>query len=118
MVTDQSLEGFSQDYEISFNQVKDKLRFTGKTLEEWCIKFNFTIPENIDFLDLVELNRQIDDLTSLAHNKHAIAWNTYQLLKRGREKKGISAYKKLIVNAVRRPSANEAENLVAAECES
>ena len=117
MVSDKSLEGFSQDYEVSFNQVKDKLKFAGKTLEEWCTFFNFVIPAEIDFLDLVELNRKMDDLTSIAHNKHAIADNTYQLLKRAREKKAIGAYKKMISGAARRPSVAEGENTIASECE-
>ena len=117
MISDNDLQKSSEDYGVSFNQVKTKLLFAGKSLEQWCTEFNFVIKDEADFKDLIEISQTIDSLTSVAHNNSGIARNTYNLLKRGREKKSVRAYTKMMADAQRRPSVVEGENRIALQCE-
>jgi hypothetical protein len=116
MVDDKELEQLSEGYAVSFNQVKTTLKFGGKSLEQWCTLFNFVVPEQTDFMDLVELNKKIDDLQSTAHNNYGIAWATYSLLKRGRDKKAVKSYSTMMASVAKRPSVAEGENRIASDC--
>ena len=68
-ITDEQLEEYSKEYGISFNQVKTKLSFGGKTLEQWCTTFNFVVEDDVDFLGCPfdHERKSVYDATNVLH---------------------------------------------------
>lgn len=95
MLTKDKIDINNDIYEINFNVFSNNFKFSGQILSKWCKDFNFEIPDDADFKDVMELSAKIDDLLTTAHNNYVVAHGIYVMSKRSLEKKKSAKYTEL-----------------------
>lgn len=111
MLDKKSLEKISESYKTNSEAFRKEFKFSDYSLEEWAESLMFSIPNEVDFKDIVELSIQLDNLFAVCHNNLSISLGLFSMYKRNCEKVSSKAYAE-IVNGGQRKTALTLENEV------
>jgi hypothetical protein len=112
MLNKEVLEAASEVYKANFDQLKGNLKFSGKSLEDWCSYLAVSIEDDLDFQGIIDVSQEIDKAAVIAHNNLTISYGVYKALYRSVERKKAELTRELVEAAVKRKSIAQLETEV------